>query len=160
MNELPDRASGVLSLLARFQSKVMPEPNTGCWIWTACLNGNGYGSINVSKGRAALAHRVSYELHKGKIPKGLCALHTCDNTWCVNPDHLFLGTIQDNVKDRDHKNRVQHGQTHFRAKVEKIHIGIIKEAVSLGFPRKEIAKYFRLSKTGLQSIITNKHWKR
>lgn len=64
-----------------------PEPNTGCWIWIANSNKGGYGLVSY-KGNIRLAHRVSYELHKGPIPEGLVIDHLCRNPFCINPDHL------------------------------------------------------------------------
>jgi hypothetical protein len=78
------------TLLERFEDKVMYEPNSGCWLWTASVIPDGYGMINVGgrKGRSMLAHRVSYELYKGPIPAGLDIDHLCRVRSCVNPNHL------------------------------------------------------------------------
>ncbi len=75
-----------------------------CWCWVGSKTNNGYGRINV-EGINQLAHRVSFELHKSSIPKGLYVLHHCDNRPCINPSHLFLGTHEDNMKDMAKKNR-------------------------------------------------------
>lgn len=86
--------------------KVMPEPNTGCWIWMNFCNPKGYGMFHVISGKSMrLSHCVSHELFKGEIPKGLLVCHHCDNPFCVNPEHLFLGTNLDNIKDKVRKGR-------------------------------------------------------
>ncbi len=74
-----------------------------CWIWTASVR-RGYGQVKRNE-KNAFAHRAAYEHYVGEIPKGLCVLHRCDNTLCVNPQHLFLGSQQDNVKDMMRKGR-------------------------------------------------------
>ena len=86
------------------RSKSMPEPNSGCWLWTGYAISQGYGALRVS-GITYYAHRVSFTAHKGTIPSGLFILHRCDNTYCVNPDHLFAGTGRDNVRDSHKKKR-------------------------------------------------------
>jgi hypothetical protein len=90
--------------LRRFWKRAMPEPNTGCWLWFGCSVRRGYGTINVH-GKAERAHRFAYEQFVGPIPPGLQVLHRCDVTCCVNPEHLFLGTFADNMRDRNKKGR-------------------------------------------------------
>ncbi len=96
-----------MNLITRFESKIKLIPETGCWIWTACLDRDGYGRITVYQPnkKSVGAHRFSWEWYKGPIPDGLCILHKCDVPACVNPNHLFLGTSIDNNKDRDSKQR-------------------------------------------------------
>jgi len=86
----------------RFFEKV--DKSGECWEWTAYKGKSGYGAfwLNNTDKRA---HRVSWVLHKGVIPKGQLVLHKCDNPGCVNPDHLFLGTTQDNINDKVAKGR-------------------------------------------------------
>ena len=87
-------------MMERFNDKYIPEPNSGCWLWTANTNQDGYGFFWLN-GRNESAHRVSWLLHRGPIPDGLCALRRCDNPCCVKPGHLFLGTTSDNATDRE-----------------------------------------------------------
>lgn len=96
------------TLQERFDDMYCPEPNSGCWLWTASVR-HRYGSIRTSSTKCSSAHRVSWELHHGPIPEGICVLHRCDTPTCVNPDHLFLGTQLDNIKDRDQKGRNKKG---------------------------------------------------
>jgi hypothetical protein len=76
----------------------MPVPECGCWIWLGAAN--RYGMV-----RGDRAHRVSWKTFRGPIPHGLHVLHKCDTPLCVNPDHLFLGTHLDNMKDKEEKGR-------------------------------------------------------
>lgn len=80
-----------------------PEPNTGCWLWLGTIKG-GYGNVAFC-GRTMRTHRLAYELTHGPIPSGLCVCHRCDTPSCCNPDHLFLGTPNDNNQDKIRKGR-------------------------------------------------------
>ena len=90
-------------LTERFWSKVV-KIDDGCWLWTAALLLDGYGQIWLGQ-TMERAHRLSWIIHFGPIPEGLCVLHTCDNPPCVRPGHLFLGTQLDNVRDAIRKGR-------------------------------------------------------
>lgn len=85
--------------------RYIPEPNTGCWLWCGTLNQNGYGKILRRVHGEVSAHRLFWTAHRGPIPDGLWVLHRCDTPACVNPAHLFLGTIQDNTYDMIAKGR-------------------------------------------------------
>ena len=96
-------------LHVRFWEKV--NKTDTCWIWTGGRKRKpwDYGVIGLKRGHAILsAHRVSWELHHGQIPHGICVLHHCDNPPCVNPAHLFLGSLQNNTHDmlRTHRHKV------------------------------------------------------
>ena len=96
------------TIRSRFENKLMYEPNTGCWFWTGATRGNNhYGALKISQNESICTHRLSYYMYKGDIPNGLNVLHICDNSLCCNPNHLYLGTQQENVKDRVMKNRTR-----------------------------------------------------
>lgn len=88
---------------ARFWSKV--KKTATCWLWMAGTSPAGYGRLGQGGQGSMLAHRYAYELTRGPIPKGLFVLHSCDTPPCVRPDHLFLGTHQDNMDDMNRKGR-------------------------------------------------------
>lgn len=90
--------------IKRIEEGSIPEPNSGCWLWLGGTNAKGYAHFKYDNVQRR-ANRFSWEAHKGPIPDGLHVLHSCDNRLCVNPDHLFLGTNQDNVDDKIKKGR-------------------------------------------------------
>lgn len=96
---ITDKHSGIFSIINGQRSE--------CWVWIAGLYPDGYGQF-----RQQRAHRVSWGLHKGKIPKGKFICHHCDNPSCVRPSHLFVGTHQDNMEDRNRKGRQSKGSRH------------------------------------------------
>lgn len=89
----------------RFDAKWVPEPNSGCWLWTANALPSGYGNFWF-RGKHGYAHRASYEMFRCEIPEGMQVCHKCDVPSCVNPDHLFLGTPSDNMRDAWNKGRL------------------------------------------------------
>ena len=95
----------------RFEEQFVPEPNSGCWIWAGSVCGRGYGTIKDKFRAMRRASRVSWELHVGEIPNGMCVLHKCDTPVCVNPDHLFVGTNKDNSDDMCRKGRMRNQWT-------------------------------------------------
>jgi hypothetical protein len=88
----------------KIEAYSMPVTETGCWIWMRSNKARNYGCIWY-RNKTMFAHQVSWIAFKGEIPKGLCVLHHCDTPECVNPDHLFLGTHLDNMRDMLKKGR-------------------------------------------------------
>ncbi len=92
------------------------KKSDGCWIWMASRNKpSGYGQVGY-QGKHTSAHRLSYYLSYGDIPSGMCVCHKCDNPFCVRPDHLFLGSPTDNMRDSSVKNRKGKSVTYSEAK--------------------------------------------
>jgi hypothetical protein len=96
-----------MTTVQRFWSKV--DKTSTCWLWTGALfRSGGYGAFRI-RTTTIRAHRLAWELMREKIPRGMCVLHRCDVPACVNPDHLFLGTRADNMKDMYNKGRNVNG---------------------------------------------------
>jgi hypothetical protein len=102
----------------RFNTKWMPEPYSGCWLWIAAVDWQGYRVIGDGY-KTRGAHRVAWLLFRGEIPEGMRVCHKCDTPLCVNPGHLFLGTQKDNMQDAHKKGRAFRttGELHHFAKL-------------------------------------------
>ena len=105
-------------LIFRFWTKV--KKTKDCWLWTASIVGNGYGGFSLD-GQMRRAHRVAWELTFGPVPDGYQVLHKCDVRPCVRPDHLFLGTHTDNLRDAAAKGRVGKPGFHWRPEKLRTH---------------------------------------
>jgi hypothetical protein len=156
------KGDNIISLKKRFWEKV--NKTDKCWLWTGAVNIGGYGRIHVD-GQIVLAHRISYELHNGKIPQddsyhGICVLHTCDTPSCVNPNHLQLGTHRDNMQDMSKKKRGCHGEKAPWSKLTQKQVDEIRDIYKKGnIAMRPLAKQFCVSYTTINFIINNKNWK-
>lgn len=165
---------------ARFWSKV--DMSGSCWVWIASCAKNGYGAFKMP-GKVAYAHRISYELAYGTIPDGLLVCHTCDNKRCVRPEHLFLGTNADNMRDMAQKGRhyshtkpdrlptgdrngartkpERHarGERGGKAKLTNTDVQAIRsEYDSGGISHAALARRFGVCETSIRNIINRKTW--
>ena len=141
----------------RFWSKVDKDGANGCWNWTAYKDPQGYGRIGINKS-SLLSHRVSYAIYHGDIENGLHVCHTCDNRACTNPDHLFLGTNQDNMDDMTAKDRQAKGEGNGMAKLTAVKVLEIKRLLAGGVTQEVIASVYALSQQGVSLIKTGRRW--
>jgi hypothetical protein len=144
------------SPIARFEISYMPEPNSGCWLWLGAEQGsNGYGRIK-AEGRTWTAHRYSWAIHRGPIPDGMLVLHRCDNSACVNPNHLFLGTTQDNSDDKLAKCRHPFGSRHGQSKLTEMEVVAIRADSRA---RRVIADDYGVTEAAIYNIQLRKSWR-
>lgn len=127
-------------------------PNN-CWVFTGAMSGSGYGAI-CDRG----AHVVSFEHHKGPVPKGMIVCHTCDNKPCINPKHLFLGTHKDNKDDEIAKGRHVFGERQGQAKLTEQDVRDIRQFIVEGYSVASIAKAYDMSWTAISYIRSGRNW--
>lgn len=139
----------------RLLAQCIPEPNSGCWLWEGTTV-NGYGTLTINRRPGTRAHRLSYEIFHGPIPKGKHVLHKCDVRCCVNPNHLFLGTNADNVADMVSKNRHPKGEGVGRAKLTTEQVLAIRQAKG---STRAVARRFGIGKSQAHLIKSHQSWK-
>ncbi len=162
----------LLSTKERFEKYFIPEPNTGCWLWTGSLTSTGYGQIGLGSKtdgtrKPHKAHRVAYELYVGKIPHGMGVLHRCDTPLCVNPQHLFLGTQKDNSQDMGRKGRsavqrhpeIVRGEANGRAVLTEPYVQEIRRLKREGFGPTDIAHKIGQSFSAICGVYYGATWK-
>lgn len=132
-----------------------------CWIWTGATTQGGYGNLfDRVKSKTVYVHRFSWELHYGEIPKGLWVLHRCDNTICVRPSHLFLGTQTDNMQDMVAKNRHLKGEENLSSKLTDKDVILIRQLCeSRTMTKSEIAREYGITGKHVDLLVRRKYWK-
>jgi hypothetical protein len=132
-----------------------------CLVWNKDLHKDGYGQLTYHR-KYYLSHRLSWILTFGDIPKGLYVLHKCDNPPCINPNHLYLGTQQDNVNDMYSKHRDNNlfGSKHGMALLTEDQVREILKLYDTGTIQiKQLAERYGISKTGIYHIVHRENWK-
>lgn len=167
-----DRYPGQIDMtnLSWFWSRVNKEgpipqhaPELGaCWTWTGVVDASGYARY----GKKQKAHRLSWEIHFGPIPRGtgyhgVCVCHRCDNRRCVNPGHLFLGTHADNIEDMDRKGRRAHarGSLNPFSKLSEDDVAAIRQKYAPGVTtHEELAREFGVTKAAIGYVLRLGSW--
>ena len=166
------RGQQILDPKKRLRSLSKVNMDTECWEWQSSFKGRGklkrYGSLIVGSRtngtrRSVSAHRYSWEVFNGAIPKGKWVLHRCDNPACINPKHLFLGDRQANVDDRESKGRNKipalKGERHPNAKLTWKKVRSIRNLWENDSPTRFIAGLFKVSPRTVRDIVNFKTWK-
>lgn len=139
--------------------RIIIRPKTRCWIWTENIENVGYGIIKINS-KNYKAHRVSYEVFNGPIPDGLFCLHRCDVRSCCNPEHLFLGTDQDNSDDKVNKNRHLKGEEMSLSKLKNYQILEIRQKYATGnYTQQELGDQYLVGNDLISRIVNYKRWR-
>lgn len=167
---IPDYSARKLGLptmpvAERIKLNVTVRPFSGCWEWKGSKK-NGYGHTIIGSRtngtrKTVPAHRLSYETFVGLIPEGMEVCHKCDNPCCVNPDHLFVGTRQDNIDDREVKgrNRPQKGSRNGMAKLTEATVMTARfERHQHGTSYQKLADKYGVSKRTMQNAVKGRTW--
>lgn len=147
------------AVIARFWERVDRRGPEECWLWLGPERGKGYGGLTYGRTVRLYAHQVSYVLHKGPIPPGLCVCHRCDVRRCCNPDHLWLGTIADNLGDMARKGRSQQGRRHWNVRLFEGDIPVILALRAQGMTYKALGAQFGISPRTVRKITERKIWR-
>ena len=145
----------------RFWPKVDIRGKDECWPWIAGRKDNGRGNFYVN-GKNIQAHRFMWELVNGEIPSEKIVCHTCDNGWCVNPSHLYLGTLSTNAQDREArgKNLRRIGSNHHMSKLTENDVVNIRIRYSIGdVSQQALSKECGVGRTTIQQVVERRSWK-
>lgn len=155
-----------LPLAERFWAKV--TKTEACWLWNGFLNQNGYGYFRINSPRCQIrAPRMAYELSVGPIPPGLFVCHHCDNPSCVRPDHLFIGSQLDNMRDmakkghqvfQQHPDRAPMGSRNHSAKLTDEEVSEIRLGHCNGESSAALADRYKVGRSQINRIARLKAW--
>lgn len=157
-----------LSTIERFTNYIGEPTENGCWPWIGPRQHSGHGRFTICRYNNEGAHRISWSLINGPIPFNLHVLHSCDNGWCVNPEHLHLGTHQDNMREKMERNRnvappILKGEAHPMSKLTQEQVDDIKKKLALidkPYGKiKKIADEYGVCVSTISLIYKKKHWK-
>lgn len=146
----------------RFWEKVDKRGPDECWEWIGYKNKKRkYGYFNKRSGeKLMLAHRMSWELFSGNpIPVGMVVCHKCDNPSCVNPSHLFVGTMKDNMHDASVKGRIAWGERHGKAYLKEKDVLEMRDLKKIGYSIRWLSQKFKTPEWNIRFICNNITWK-
>lgn len=147
----------------KFWNRVFRKIETECWDYIGRYTNDGYGCFDIVDGSRILAHRLAYYLYYRIDPRNKLVCHTCDNPKCCNPNHLFLGDSQDNVKDsvkkKRHSSVILKGENRPGSKLKEEQIKEIRFKRSLGFTLEMLAEEYNIDFTTIGQVVNYKTWK-
>jgi hypothetical protein len=146
------------TLRERFEALVDRRGPDECWPWRGSIDDKGYGRI-YGNGRTHIASRLALWFDRGEPAWGEFACHTCDNRWCVNPRHLFLGTPTENMRDRDEKGRRAYGERIGTSKLTAEQVRSIRRAANQGASLVRLATEHGVSTTMIRNIVRRRWWR-
>ncbi len=150
-------ASDFRRFFLKISFSTIEHPNN-CWEWIGAKARANYGNFYWNK-KNIPAHRFSYLAFNGEIPDGLFVLHRCDNSICVNPYHLFIGTQKENILDASRKGRLMRGERHSQSKLAEKDIVEIRKKYKSGLgDTTTLAVEFGVSSSQIHNIVTGKKW--
>ncbi len=147
-----------LNDVTRFMDRVQRGAPNECWRWTRGKNKSGYGQLFVG-GTMTSASRMAYAIANDYVPRSdeqVC--HRCDNRLCCNPAHLFLGSLQDNMADRNAKGRQARGVRHATAKLDEAGVRAVRALRDEGLSLRGIAKRLGVSHCTALAVLQGKRW--
>ncbi len=143
-------------ILTRFHK---PSGEAGCWLWMGAHHAGGYGCVRFGGKNAVRVHRLMYELFCGPIGDGLLVCHSCDTPLCANPNHLFVGTMKQNMEDAKAKGRcnyvIHHGEDAGSSKLRETQVREIKTSRQ---PTRFLAASYGVSRSTIQRIRSGARW--
>ena len=147
-----------MKLIERFENFFIPEPNSGCWLWAGNIKPEGYGAFQIG-GATYDAHRISYVIFKGAIPRHIFVCHLCDTKACVNPTHLRLGTNANNMRDAGNKGLINRGENNKSAKLNDEIVRQICALYATGkYSQKKLGKQFGVAQQTISDICRGDIW--
>lgn len=141
-----------------FVSRYIPEPNSGCWLWAGSVDRDGYAKSFFPGVRSDRASHMALILAGRPLTDGTVACHRCDTPACVNPDHLFEGTLRDNHYDAVAKGRNVRGDRHTSAKLCSADIPKIRAALADGRSANSIAREYGVTAGAICFIKSGRNW--
>lgn len=156
-NPVEVRALKQTHIADRLEAYSMPSGE--CRVWTRSTDRSGYGRVYVDSERPrSQAHRAMWELHNEPIPAGLVIRHTCDNPPCIRLDHLEIGTVADNNRDKIERGRDVRGDAHPNTNLTSDQVTDMRRLWALGTPQTVLAREFNTSKSSVHRIVHRMVW--
>ena len=149
----------LLATFYRLISRVGIDRVSGCWIWKGSALVNGYGQFGRYPLASTTAHRAMWESVHGPIPTGFDICHRCDVRPCINPEHLFLGTRLENMRDAAAKGRVQRGESRYNSKLSESSVLQIRACSLRRGDLTKLASEFNVNQQTVGDVVRRRSWR-